>query len=159
MSLDVPVPEAPSLHGPQPRGEYEAIDNPVDAPGDDYRREELETILESGAWDDAFDEWAAGTMLTPDDFEVVVDYDLIDKFDFYWDATTDEVGYRSPTLPDAAREDLSRGDAGDIDSELDTLGRVVSEMLENDYLLRDDEDYGFFPDEESEDSYESRQQE
>lgn len=158
MSLDVPIPESPSLHGPQSRDEYEAIGNPVDAPGDDYRREELETILASGAWDDAFEEWAAQTVLTPEHFQIIVDYELIDKFDFYWDETTDEVGYQSPTLPDEARSEVDRTDVGDIDSELDTLGRVVSEMLENDYLLRDEDDYGFYPDEESDNSYESRQE-
>jgi len=159
MTLDVPIPDAPSLRGAQPRGEYEAIDNPVDNPEDDYRREELETILASGAWGDAFAEWAAQTGLTPANFEVVLEYELIDKFDFYWDATTDEVGYRSPTLPQAARDGVDAEVVGDIDSELDTLGRVVSEMLENDYLLRDDESYGFFPDAISDNSYESRDEE
>ncbi len=33
------------------------------------------------------------------------------------------------------------------------------EMLENDYLLRDDETFGFFADDESENSYESRDEE
>lgn len=159
MAIDVPVPDSPSLHGPQPRGEYEAIDNPVENPDDDYRRTELATILASGAWDDAFEEWAAQTELTPANFEVVVEYNLIDEFDFYWDATTDEVGYQSPTLPQAARDGLDTEVVGNIESELDTLGRVVSEMLENDYLLRADEAFGFFPDDVSDNSYESRDEE
>ncbi|MDG5775210.1 hypothetical protein VB773_20485 [Haloarculaceae archaeon H-GB2-1] len=156
MVLDVSIPDSPSLHGPQPRGEYEAIDNPVSDPEDDYRREEIETILASGAWNDAFEEWAAQTGLTAATFEVVVEYDLIDDFDFYWDATTDEVGYQSPTIPQAARDVLDTEVVDEIESELDTLGRVVSEMLENDYLLRDDETFGFFADDTSENTYESR---
>ncbi|WP_435365799.1 hypothetical protein [Haloarchaeobius sp. DYHT-AS-18] len=156
MALDVSIPDSPSLHGPQPRGEYEAIDNPVTNPEDDYRREEIASILSSGAWNDAFEEWAAQTGLTVDTFEVVMEYELINDFDFYWDATTDEVGYQSPTLPQAAREKLDARTVEDIELELDTLGRVVSEMLENDYLLRDDEMFGFFADDTSENTYESR---
>lgn len=159
MTLDVPVPDPPSLDGPQPRGDYEAIDNPVEHPGDDYRREELEEILASGAWDDAFQEWASGTSLTAADFEVVQEYDLVQDFDLYWDPQTDQVGFRSPTLPDDARSDLDSGTVSEVESELDTLGRVVSEMLENDYLRRDDETFGFFADDEADTSYESRQDE
>ena len=159
MSLDVPVPDPPSLHGPQPRGDYEAIDNPVEYPEDDYRREELEEFLASGAWNDAFEEWASGTSLTTSDFEVVLEYGLVQEFDFYWDPQTDEVGFRSPTLPEEAHDDLDAGTADEVELELDTLGRVVSEMLENDYLLRDDETFGFFADDEEDTSYESRQEE
>ena len=159
MPLDVPVPDPPSLHGPQPRGDYEAIDNPVEHPEDDYRREELEEFLASGAWSDAFEEWAGGTSLTAADFELVSEYGLVEDFDFYWDPQTDQVGYRAPTLPDEARDDLTISAADEVDAELDTLGRVVSEMLENDYLLRDDETFGFFADDEADRSYESRQDE
>ena len=156
MALDVPIPDPPSLHGPQPRGEYEAIDNPVEYPEDDNRRAELELILSDGAWNDTFEEWTTGTELTAAEFETVVDHGLIDGFDFYWDSSTDEVGYRSPPLPQAARDALDTDTVDEIETELATLGRVVSEMLENDYLLRDDETFGFFPDAESEDNYEPR---
>lgn len=159
MALDVLIPDPPSLSGPQPRGEYEAIENPVENSGDDYRREELATILADGAWEDAFDEWAAHTGLTEETFEVITEYNLTDEFDFYWNAENDEVGYRSPTLPDAARDALDLEIVDDIELELDSLGRVVSEMLENDYLLRDDETFGFFADEVSENRYESRDEE
>ncbi|WP_435335842.1 hypothetical protein [Haloarchaeobius sp. TZWWS8] len=159
MALDVTIPDSPSLHGPQPRGEYEAIDNPVEYPEDDYRREEIASILASGAWNDAFEEWAAHTGLTVDTFEMVLEHELIDEFDFYWDATRDEVGYQSPRLSQAARDGLDTEVADEIESELDTLGRTVSEMLENDYLLRDDEMFGFFADDVSENTYESRDEE
>ena len=150
MSLDVPVPNPPSLHGPQPRGEYSAIGTPVDEPEDDYRREEVAEILETGAWHDAFEEWTTQTGLVRSDFDLVMEHGLVDEFDFYWNPATDEVGYRAPTLPAAVSDDLTVGDVDEIESELDLLGRLVSEMLENDYLLRDEETFGFFDDEASE---------
>lgn len=156
MALDRPIPDPPSLGGHQPREEYEAIDNRDADLGDDYRREELAAILADGAWADAFEEWAAGTGMSEADFEVVVEHGLIDEFDFYWDASTDEVGYRSPTLSEATRDALDPDAVDDVEADLDTLGRVTSEVLENDYLLRDDEQYAFFPDDESENAYGSR---
>ncbi|MBV0924078.1 hypothetical protein KTS45_07655 [Halomicroarcula limicola] len=155
MPLDVPVPDPPSLRGPQPRGDYEAIDNPVEDPEDDYRREEIEGFLESGAWADAFEEWTTQTTLTEEDFAVVTEYDLVEKLDFYWDPGVDEVGYRAPTLPEEAEDetDLDSGEADEIEIEIDSLGRVVTEMLENDYLRRDDETFGFFADDAPEETF------
>lgn len=150
MALDVPVPNPPSLHGPQPRGEYSAIDTQVDEPEDDYRREEVAEILEAGAWHDAFEEWTTQTDLVRSDFDLVMEHDLFDEFDFYWDPATDEVGYQAPTLPAEVDADRATGDVDDIETELDLLGRLVSEMLENDYLLRDEETFGFFDDEATE---------
>lgn len=158
MSLDDEIPDPPSLSGPQTRGQYESIAlDEDDRIGDDYRREELEDILQDDAWADAFGEWAATTGLTTDDLAFVTELGLIDRFDFYWDPRTDDVGYVAPTVPDDARrsidgEDAHRSidarDADDIEAELDDLGRVVTEVLENDYLLRDgdEEGYGFFAD-------------
>ncbi|MDG5775038.1 hypothetical protein VB773_16325 [Haloarculaceae archaeon H-GB2-1] len=143
MVLDVPVPDPPSLSGPQTRGDYEAYGGPLDTE-DDYRREEVETILQDGAWRDAFEEWAGDTGMIAAEFEIVAALDLVDQFDFYWDPASDEVGYRAPELPPDAREDVD--DPQNVDLELDSLGRTVSEMLENDYLLRDDETFGFFDD-------------
>ncbi|WP_332898465.1 hypothetical protein [Haladaptatus sp. CMSO5] len=156
MALDVLIPDPPSLSGPQSRGEYEAISNPVENPEDDYRREELATILADGAWEDAFDEWAAHTGMSEEQFEIVLEHDLVEGFDFYWDASSDEVGYRSPTLSEDARADLDTSVVDDIELELDSLGRVVTEMLENDYLRRDDETFGFFADDSPENTYEYR---
>ncbi|MFC7027338.1 hypothetical protein ACFQH8_07135 [Halomicroarcula sp. GCM10025710] len=116
MSLDVPVPDPPSLHGPQPRSEYSAIDAPAEEPEDDYRREEVAEILEAGAWHDAFEEWTTQTGLLVADFELVTEHELVDEFDFYWDPTTDEVGYQAPTLPEAVRRDLEVGDVDEIGS-------------------------------------------
>ncbi|MFC6861943.1 hypothetical protein ACFQGE_00545 [Halomicroarcula sp. GCM10025817] len=155
MSLDVPVPDPPALRGPQPRGEYDAIGASTDEQADDYRREEVAEILEAGAWHDGFEEWATQTSLVPADFELVVEHDLIDGFDFYWDPATDEVGYRAPALPEAVERDLEVGDADEIELELDALGRIVSEMLENDYLPRDEETFGFFDDEAPESEFDA----
>ena len=151
MALDVEVPDPPPLRGPQSRGEYEAIDMTDEQPEDDYRREAIEGFLEEGAWREAFGEWAEYTYLTEEEFEVVTDLNLIEAFDFYWDPNADEVGYRAPTLPDDLPEPhdatLDPGDVEGIEEELDSLGRTVSEMLENDYVLRDEEEFGFFSEE------------
>lgn len=144
MALDVEVPDPPSLRGPQSRGEYESIDMTDQEPTDDYRREELEDALREGAWRDAFAEWAAHTLLTDAEFATVVELGLIERFDFYWVPATDDAGYRAPTLNEEEREAF--GDPDGIDAELDSLGRVVSETLENDYLVRDDTEFGFFTD-------------
>lgn len=147
MGLDVDIPAAPSLSGPQSRGEYEAIDMTDREPDDDYRRDELGGFLADGAWQDAFEEWAEHTAMSDAELETVVARDLVDAFDFYWDPSDDQVGYRAPEL--AADDRDAFEDPGGVESELDSLGRVVSEMLENDYLLRDDEDFGFFADDET----------
>ncbi|WP_313691644.1 hypothetical protein [Halorarum halobium] len=161
MTLDVEVPDPPSLRGPQSRDSYEAIADSPDEVGDDYRREELEAVLADGAWADAFREWATGTTLAESEFETVVELDLVDDFDFYWDPASDEVGYRSPAVPSDAKGAFDPEDAAIVEEELDDLGRAVTEMLENDYLLRDEETWGFFAEEEPEDesAYESENSE
>lgn len=152
MTLDVEPPEPPSLRDPQDRGDYEAIDMRDQQPTDDYRRETIAGFLAEGAWRDAFDEWAEHTYLTDAEFAIVLDLELIDGYDFYWDPASDDVGYRSPTLPEDVLDEYGSLEAADveaIDGELDALGRVVSEVLENDYVLRDEgEAFGFFADSE-----------
>jgi len=155
MALDVSVPDPPSLHGPQTRGEYEAIDPEIVDTEDDYRREEVEGFLEAGAWQDAFEEWWDRAGVSAEEFGVVEEHGLIDAFDFYWDPASDEVGYRAPTLPDTIRAEFE--DPGEVDMELDSLGRIVSETLENDYLLRDEDEFGFF-DDEGQEAYEDREE-
>lgn len=144
MVLDVEAPDPPSLRGPQPRGEYEAVDVTDEEATDDYRREELAAVLREGAWQYAFEEWAEHTLLTDAEFRTVAELGLVERFDLYWDPTTDDVGYRPPTLSEEEREAFE--DPSGIEAELDSLGRVVSETLENDYLLRDEEEFGFFAD-------------
>lgn len=156
MTLDVEVPDPPSLRGPQSRENYEAVAEPDDDPGDDYRRTELETVLRDGAWADAFEEWADRTAISEEEFGTVVRLELIDRFDFYWDPASGEVGYRAPEIPDEGRGQFEGYDVNLVENELDTLGRIVSEMLENEYLPRNDETWGFFADDEPEDEYEFR---
>jgi len=150
MALDVQPPDPPSLTGPQSRDKYDTIDAGADEVGDDYRREELEPILADGAWADGFEEWAASTDLVDSEFDLLVRHGLFDQLDFYWDPASDEVGYHVRSPDDDAREALGSDDADDIESELDSLARIVSETLENDYLLRDENPFGFFSDDEPE---------
>ena len=147
MTLDVETPDAPSLHGPQSRGEYAAIDTTDEETGDDHRREEVATALQEGAWRDAFEEWAEHTYLSEPEFETAAGLGLFERFDFYWDPTTDDVGYRAPTV--ASDERGAFDDVQGVDEALDSLGRIVSETLENDYLVRDADDFGFFADEDT----------
>jgi hypothetical protein len=156
MTLDVPIPDPPSLSGPRSRDDYDAVGNPEEDAGDDYRRDAIADALAEGAWADGFAEWAAETDLTETAFETVQRHELVDEFDFYWDPAAEDVGYRAPALPAAARNDLESTAADDFDAELDTLGRIVSEFLENDYLRRDEDTFGFFPDDEGTDEYEFR---
>lgn len=148
MSLDVEIPDPPTLDGPQPRGDYESLGVADPDLQDDYRCEEIEAILEDGAWEEAFGEWADTTTLSDEEFRPVVALGLIDQFDFYWDPATDDVGYVAPAIPVDERDAFETGDFDLVEAELDALGRVVTEVFENDYLLRDDdaEPFGFFAD-------------
>jgi hypothetical protein len=147
MSLDVETPDSPPLWGPQGRGDYAAIDMTDREPDDDYRREEIAAALQEGAWRDAFQEWAEHTYLTAAEFERVRELGLLQRFDFYWDPSDGEVGYQAPAVDRRDAVD----DPDGVEEELDGLGRVVSETLENDYLGRDPEgEFGFFAQENRE---------
>lgn len=145
MGLDVEVPAPPPLTGPQGRGAYEAIDMTDRSVEDDYRREEVAAVLEDGAWRDAFEEWGQTTMLTAAEVETAAELGLFAGLDFYWDPSTDDVGYQVPPVPEAHRDAFD--DPKGAEGELDDLGRIVSEVLENDYLRRDENDFGFFEEE------------
>lgn len=80
MSLDVPTPEPPALEPELDPNEYD--DATVE--GDDYRREELDTFLREGAWEEAFTKWAATTSVTAEEWAVVMDLGLLARFDFFW---------------------------------------------------------------------------
>ncbi|MDF9746597.1 hypothetical protein [Natrinema salsiterrestre] len=146
MTLDVEIPDPPTLHGSRNVGDFDAVDEPDERTGDTVRREALADFLEAGAWEDAFDEWAKETYMTEGEFRVVVELGLIDEFDFYWNQSAEDVGYRAPTVPAdsvAARDDLDEHDVEDIAEELDSLGLIVSEVLETDYIHRDGEEFGY----------------
>ncbi|PCR90778.1 hypothetical protein [Natrinema ejinorense] len=146
MALDVERPEPPTLSGPQDPGDYDAVVEPDERTGDTARREDLADFLEAGAWEDAFDEWARDTYLTETEFRAVLEFGLIDEFDFYWNQSAEDVGYRAPAVPEASvagHEELDEADIEDIEEELDTLGLTVSEVLETDYIHRDGEEFGY----------------
>ncbi len=135
MSLDVPVPEPPSLNTVDP-SEYED----ADVGGDEYHREELSAFLEEGAWEEAFEDWAADSRLDAAEWTVVRDLDLIDRFDFFWDDFADRVGYHAPGLPEDWRErdlheDLDSWEAvSGINAGLTELGQRVCEVLKEEYV-------------------------
>ncbi|AGN02518.1 hypothetical protein L593_12895 [Salinarchaeum sp. Harcht-Bsk1] len=147
MTLDVEIPDPPTLHGPQDPGDYDSVEE-IDAhPGEQPERDTLATALESGAWGEAFDDWCQETYLSEEQFQAVLDLGLIEGFDFYLNPSAGDVGYRSPTVPDDLPapydETFERSDRQDVVEALDELGRTVSEVLENDYLVRTGEEFGF----------------
>jgi len=128
MTLDVTVPDPPPLSGPPLGGAYNNV-TPPDAGSADYRRDELTSLLTEGVWTDGFEAWTARTDLGESEFAPVVRHGLVEQLDFYWDPVTEDVGYRVPSLSDDTREALAT-DPDDIESELDTLARVVAERLD-----------------------------
>lgn len=147
MTLDVETPDPPTLHGPQDPNDYDAVDEPEDGMDDDSARRALAEFLREGAWEDAFDDWSDRTYLTEEEFQVVLDRGLLDEFDFYWNPAAEDVGYRAPAVPaDLSETDDGPLEKGDVEEELDDLGRTVSEVLENDYVHRSGDEFGFFSD-------------
>lgn len=136
MGLHVDIPPPPSLSTQADVGEYED----VDVRGDEYRREELAEYLQSGAWNDAFSEWAAHTELTEEEFAIVDDLGLIEEFDFFWDSFAERVGYHAPGIPEDWRErdlhpDLdSWATVSAINASLTELGQVVSDVVKEEYI-------------------------
>lgn len=80
MSLDVPPPDPPTLQSVDPN-QYE--DATVE--GDDFRRADLQRFLREGAWEEAFERWAASAALGEAEWEIVLDLELVERFDFFWD--------------------------------------------------------------------------
>jgi len=136
MSLAVETPPAPSLESGIDADAYDD----ADVGGDEYRRAELEEFLETGAWDDAFSQWADGTGMTEAEFAIVRDLDLLERFDFFWDDFADRVGYHAPGLPEDWKEraihpDLDSWNAvSSINAGLTELGQTVCDVLKADYI-------------------------
>ena len=151
MTLDVEIPEPPTLSGPQDPGDYDSVVEIETHPGEQPERDTLATALEAGAWDEAFDDWRQDTYLSEEQFRAVLDLGLIEAFDFYLNPSAGDVGYRAPAVPDDLPaphdETFGRSDRQDVEEALDDLGRTVSEVLENDYLVRTGEEFGFHFDE------------
>ncbi|WP_018258240.1 hypothetical protein [Halomicrobium katesii] len=136
MPLDVDPPAPPELDTAVDASDYDDVD--VDT--SEYRREELETFLQDGAWEQAFTEWAETSDLDETAFEIVSELDLVEQFDFFWDDFAQRVGYHAPGLPEDWRErslhpDLDSWDTvSGINAGMAELGRTVSETLKADYV-------------------------
>jgi len=135
MSLDVETPEPPELEAFDPN-EYDD----AEVMGEDYRRDDLEASLREGAWREAFGEWARSADLDPDDWRIVEELGLVERFDFFWDDFADRVGYHAPGIPEDWQErelhpDLdSWGTVSAINAGLTELGQVVCEVLKREYV-------------------------
>jgi len=147
MGLDVETPEPPELEEFDPN-EYEDADVVGDT---DYKREEIEEHFADGAWERAFDEWAATTGMDEEEFAIATDLGMFQGFDFFWDSHADRVGYHAPGIPEDWKEreyhpDIdSWGTVSSINASLTELGQIVCEVLkeecvdwETDYEAPDD---------------------
>ncbi|MEF8851728.1 MAG: hypothetical protein V5A28_04800 [Haloarculaceae archaeon] len=136
MPLDVEMPPPPELEPQVDAEEYDDVNVEVS----DYRRDELGAFLEDGAWKRAFELWAAETSMDEETYEVVLDLDLLDRFDFFWDDFADRVGYHAPGVPEDWREreihpDLDSWErASSINAGLTELGQTVCDVLKEEYI-------------------------
>lgn len=150
MPLDVEVPDPPRLRGGQNPGDYDAVDEVADPSGDQAGRQQLADALEAGAWAEAFDDWRQETFLTEEQYRAALEVGVLEELDFTVNPSAGDVGYRAPSVSadrlQEVSEDFGRSDAQDVEEALDELGRTASEVLENDYLERTGEEFGFFPD-------------
>ena len=147
MTFDIAVPEPPDLSNRGMPREFEWQEETLGS--EDFYREDLEDLLQEGAWKEGFNEWTEYTNLDEEQVRIVGDLGLFQSFDFYWDPTEDRLRYDAPTISDAPRErdvteSFNSSTVSMIDGELDDLGRAVHEMLE-DHLERDGQlsDYGW----------------
>lgn len=135
MTLDVDPPEPPELAAMDPN-EYDD----AEVSGDEYHREDLAAFLREGAWETAFDEWAADSSIDADDWRIAVELGLISRFDFFWDDFADRVGYHAPGIPEdwKQRELHPELDSWEtvsaINAGLTELGQVVCETLKSEYV-------------------------
>jgi hypothetical protein len=136
MSLDVPIPDPPTLAS---NVDADAYDD-VEVQGQDYRRDELTAFLEAGAWATAFEGWAAETQLGPAGYEIVEDLALLAEFDFFWDGFAGRVGYHAPGIPEdwKVREVHPALDSWEtvssINASLTELGQRVCDVLADEYI-------------------------
>jgi hypothetical protein len=141
MALDVAVPDPPDLSNRGKPRDFEVQEETLGS--EDFYREDIEDLLQEGAWSEGFNEWTEYTDLDEEQVRIVDDFGLFQTFDFYWDPTDDRLRFDAPTLPDDwrerdATESLDSGTVSMIDAALQDLGRAVYETLA-DYLERNDE--------------------
>lgn len=136
MGLDIEPPEPPELQDTNPE-EYEDAEVVADS---DYRRDELESFLNEGAWEQAWNQWREQTGMTERQWDIVEDLGLMEHFDFFWDSFADRVGYHAPGLPEDWKErnvhpDLDSWEAvSSINASLTELGQTVCDVLKNQYI-------------------------
>ena len=136
MSLDVETPEPPTLEEIDPN-EYDDAEVVGDT---DYKRDEIEQLLDQGAWEQAFTEWAEQTALDERAFQIVIDLDMLQRFDFFWDSFAERVGYHAPGISEDWKERNyhenieSWGTVSGINAGLTELGQIVCDVLKNDYI-------------------------
>lgn len=138
MALDVETPDPPQLTN---RGSPEEFDS-VETVGStaELRRAELESILQAGAWHEAFAEWASYTDLSEPEYRLLLDLGLIQQLDVFWDPTTERLWFDAPSLPDDWTDRVetmpvdATGLAGKVEGELTDLGETLVEMLVDEYL-------------------------
>lgn len=138
MALDVAVPEPPDLSARGRPRDFEWDDETRGS--EDFRREELEALLQDGAWREGFEEWAQYTDLNEAEFHIVDTLGLFQAFDFYWHPTDDRLRVDAPSVPDdwrsrEATAEVDSSTVSQIDGALEDLGRAVQEALEG-YLDR-----------------------
>lgn len=137
MSLDVPIPDPPVLETGIDASEYEDAEVVDD---EDYRRAELAEFLANGAWEEAFERWAANTQLSTAEYNIVRDLELLSRFDFFWDDFAGRVGHHAPGLPEDWKErdihpDLDTWEKiSSINASLTELGETVATVLREDYI-------------------------
>lgn len=125
MGLDVEIPDSPQLTNRGGPSEFESAEE-VGGDGD-LRRAELEAILQDGAWQEAFAEWAAYSDLTAGDVDRLASAGVFERFDVFWDPGEERLDFAVPPLPDTGAEtDTS---ASTIATELADLGDVLLDVL------------------------------
>ena len=147
MALDIEVPDPPDLSNRGMPREFEWEEETLGS--EEFYREDLEDLLQEGAWTEGFNEWTEYTNLEEEHVRTINNLGLFQALDFYWDPIEDRLRFDAPPLSDdwqehAATASLDSSTVSLIDNELDDLGRTVQEVLE-DYVERNDEssDYGW----------------
>ena len=136
MTLDVETPPPPELQPDMDVDEYDGVDVDVS----EYRREDLETYLQEGAWEQAFGEWVEHTDMDEETFAIVTDLGLFERFDFFWDGFADRVGYHAPGIPEDWRQrDIHPGldsweTVSTINAGLTEFGQTVCDVLKSEYI-------------------------
>lgn len=132
MSLDVPVPDPPT------------ISRTSDGEADDEvtKRTDIEEYFDGmeNAWEEGFDEWASATALTEIEYHTIREAGLLEAFDFRWDERAGYVTYEATRVPAdwKQRAEFSTLDSWSavsvINDELDELGETVAGVLTDYYI-------------------------